>query len=280
MEMIRRNSRDDHFSIPSKITIMMFIADRENIEQMKSWDGIQQFLKISGYDVEDVQTSGPREADLFFICTDRDDDEDVEYIVRIISQGLSGLAPKHELLVSGPRSYPSPYGGLPYHLILPFDFMVYGKCIIHEYIRTLNDGGTWVGLHMSMMLQLEELLGDAGVVQAGKSDAYGKIEAFKLLLKSRGHDGGEARWVFVVLDLLRYTRNITGHMPPHRPSTMEGWEKAASELNDLAKEYCRPFGVPGESDNRDAYSNHKKWMTTLTQITLYWIDEYFRNNPI
>lgn len=280
-EVIRCTSRDSRFSIPSKINILMLIAGRENAEQMKSWNGIRQFLEVSGYDIEDVQTTEPREADLLFICTDRDKDEDVEYLVRTASQGLFGLVPKHEVLVSGPRRYPSPYGGLPHHpILLPPDFMVYGMCMIHEHIRTLHDGGAKVGRHISMMLQLEDVLQRAGVVQASKNTvAYDKIEDFKSLLESRGHDGGETRWVFAALDLLRHTRNILGHTPPP-PNAVAGYEKAAGELNGLAKEYGRPFGVPPESDIQDGYSSHKKWMTTLTQTTLRWIDEYVRAYPV
>lgn len=280
-EMIRCTSRDGRFSIPPKITILMLIADRENAEQVKSWSGIRQFLEVSGYDVEDVRTTEPREADLLFICTDRDRDEDVEYLVRTVSQGLLGLAPKHDILVSGPVRYPSPYGGPPHHpILLPFDFMVYGMCIIHEHIRTLHDGGAKVGRHISMMLQLEAMLERAGVVQAGKADARGKINAFKLLLESRGHDGGEARWVFAALDLLRHTRNIMVHTPPPPPSAVAGYKKAAGELNSLAKEYGRAFGVPPESDIQDAYSSYKKWMMSLTQTTLRWVDEYLTGNPV
>ena len=281
VEMIRCTSRDSRFSIPPKITILMFIADRKNAEQMKSWSGIRQFLEVGGYDIEDVRTTEPREADLLFICTDRDEDEDVEYLVSTISQGLLGLAPKHEVLVSGPRRYASPYGGLPNHpILLTTDFMVYGMCIIHEHIRTLHDRGAIVGRHMSMMLELEAMLEREGVVQTGKADASGKIDAFKSLLKSRGHDGGEARWVFAALDLLRYTRNILSHTPPHQPNTVEGYKKAAGELNSLTKEYSRPFGVPPESNFQDSYGSYKKWMTSLTQITSRWIGEYLKENPI
>lgn len=280
-EMIRCTSKDSRFSIPGKLNIMMLIADRGNTEQMKSWGGIQQFLEVSGYDIEHVRMAEPREADLLFICTDRDEDEDVEYLVNIISQGLFGLVPKHEILISGPVRYPSPYGGRPHHpVMLSPDFMVYGMCVIHEHIRTLHDGGAKVGRHISMMLQLEGMLQQAGVVQAGSEVvAYGKIEAFKSLLESRGHDGGEARWVFAALDLLRHTRNILGHTPP--PSrALKGYEKAAGELNSLAAEYGREFGVPSESDIQDSYGSYKKWMTSLTQTTRRWIGEYLRNNPV
>lgn len=280
-EMIRCTSSNPNFSMPQKITIMMFIADRENSEQMRSWNGIRQFLEINGYDIEDVQTTVPREPDLLFICTDRDKDEDVEYMIRVISQGFFGLSPKHEVLVSGPRRYPSPYGGLPYHpILLTPDFMVYGMCIIHEHIRTLHDDDAKVGRHIAMMLQLEVILQQAGVVPVGKDDAYGMINGFKSLLKSRGHDGGEARWVLAVLDLLRHTRNIIGHAPPPLKSALTGYKKAAGELNGLATEYGRVFGVPPESNIQDPYSSHKKWMTSLTQTTSHWIAEYLRNNPV
>ena len=222
-----------------------------------------------------------READLLFICTDRYRDEDVEYLVGLISQGMLGLVPKHEVLVSGPVRHPNPYGGPSRHPVMVSpDFMVYGMCMIHEHIRTLHDGGAKVGRHISMMLQLEEMLQQAGVVQAGSEVvAYDKIEAFKSLLKSRGHDGGEARWVFAALDLLRHTRNILGHTPP--PSNaVKGCEEAAGELNSLAMEYGRAFGMPPESDIQDSYSSHKKWMTSLTQATRRWIGEYLKNNPV
>lgn len=282
IEMIRCTSKNSRFSIPPKLNIQLFIADQENAEQMKSWDNIQQFLEVSGYNVEHVKTTEPREADLLFICTDRDRDEDVEYLVRTISQGFLGLVPKHEILVSNPVRYPSPYGGLSYHpMMLSPDFMAYGMCMVHEHIRTLHDGGAKVGRHISMMLQLEGMLQQAGVVQSGKdTDAYDKISAFRSLLESRGHDGGEARWVFATLDLLRHTRNILGHTPPPLQSAVRGYEKAAGELNALATEYGRVFGVPPESNIQDPYSSHKKWMTSLTQVTSRWIGEYLRDNPV
>lgn len=281
VEMIRCTRKDECFNIPPKINIMMLIADRKNTEQVKSWSGIRQFLEVSGYDVEDVRTTEPREADLLFICTDRDEDEDVTYMVRIISQGLFGLAPVHEVLVSGPVRYACPYGmHSPRPMILTSDFMVYGMCMIHEHIRTLHDGGVKVGRHMAMMLQLETMLENAGVVPVGKATASGSTGRFRLLLESRGHDDGEARWVLAVLDLLRHTRNILGHTPPPDSSSRNGYEKAANELNDLANEYGRLFGVPPKSDIQDEYNSHKKWMTSLTQTTLRWIREYFKDNPV
>ena len=283
LELIRCTNRDNRISIPSKLNVLLFITDRKNSKQMKSWDGVQTFLKISGYDVERVKATWPREADLLFICTDREDDEDVKYLVRIISQGLLGLEPKHEILVSSPvRRYVNPYGG-PSHrpMTVDSDFMIYGVCMIHEYIRTLYDDSAKIGRHIAMMLQLEDILQQAGVVQASEDTvAFDKIEAFKSLLKSRKHDGGEARWVFAVLDLLRHTRNILGHIPPPQKA-MKGCNKAEVEINYLANEYRRGmFGTPPKSDIQDLYSSHKKWMTSLAQITSHWIVKYLRDNPV
>lgn len=281
VETIRCTSKDSRFSIPPKLNIQLFIADPKNTEQVKSWSGIQQFLEVSGYNIEHVQMTEAREVDLLFICTDRDRDVDVEYLVRTISQGLLGLVPKHEILVSGPTRYTNPYGGKSdYPMILTSDFMVYGMCIIHNHIRTLHDNGAKVGRHISVMLQIEAMLQQSGVVQSDKDTvAYGKIREFKELLKSRGHDSGETRWVFATLDLLRHIRNILGHTPPLQKD-MDGYEKAASKLNDLATEYGRGFGVPPESNIQDQYSSHKKWVTSLTQVTSHWIIEYLRDNPV
>ena len=124
------------------------------------------------------------------------------------------------------------------------------------------------------MLHIEGMLQQSGVVQSDKSTrAHDKIGAFKELLKSREHDSGEARWVFATLDLLRHIRNILGHTPPLQKE-MDGYEKAAGELNDLNEEYKRAFGAPAESNIQDLYSSHKKWVTSLTQVTSRWIDEY------
>lgn len=112
MKLIRCTRKDSRISIPPKLNILMFIADPQNIKQMKSWCGVQKFLKTVGYDVKHVQITEPREADLLFICTDRDRDEDVSYVVRTISEGFLGLVPKHEVLVSGPGRY-LPYGTEP-----------------------------------------------------------------------------------------------------------------------------------------------------------------------
>ncbi len=279
--MIRCTRKNDRFNIPPKITVLMFIVKSENAEQMKSWSGIRQFLEISGYEIEDVQMTEPREADLLFICTDKEEDEDVKYMVYVISQGLLGLEPKHEILVSTPVRYANAYGVFPYRpMMLNFDFMAYGMCMIHTHIRTLHDPGMKVGRHIAMMLELEGKLLRAGVAQAKNAAvAYNKIAAFKLLLESRGHDGGEARWVFATLDLLRHTRNILGHTPPPKRA-LNGYKEAVEKLNRLAAEYGRPFGEPSESDIQDRYGIFKKWMTQLTQITSLWIDEYLKDNPV
>ena len=212
VELIRCVRKDNRISIPPKLNILLLIADPKNAKQMKSWNGVQKFLKTSGYDVERVRMTAPREADLLFICTDRDQDEDVTYLVSTISQGLFGLVPKHEVLVSCPVRY-IPYGIEPHlPMLLGPNFMAYGICMVHEYIRTLHDNSAKVGRHVAMMLQLEGTLQRHGVVQSNDdTDAHDKIEAFKSLLKSRKHDGGEARWVFAVLD------PAATHAQHHRP---------------------------------------------------------------
>ena len=283
LELIRCTNRDGHTNMPSKLNVLLFITCQENTKQTKSWDGVQTFLKISGYDVERVKSTWPREADLLFICTDREEDEDVKYLVRTISQGLLGLEPNHEILVSRPvRHYVNPYGGPPHHpMTVDSDFMMYGACMIHEYIRTLHDDSAKVGRHIAMMLQLEDVIQQAGVVRTNEDAvAFDKIETFKSLLKSRKHDGGEARWVFAVLDLLRHARNLLGHTPPLQKA-VKGCENAGIEISNLANEYRRgELGMPPKSNIQDLYSSHKKWMTALTQITSRWITKYLRDNPI
>ena len=256
----------------------------ETPKQTKSWHDILRFLETGGYDLQQVRATETREADLLFICTDvyESKDEDVKYLVDSIWQGFLGLAVNQEILISIPvHRHVSPYYGSTSHpMMVSSDFTAYGIGMIHTYIRTMHDKGAKAGRYLSMMLQLEDILRQHGVVHADEDvAAYRKIEKFKSLLKRRGHGGGEARWVFATLDLLRHARNLLSHAPPP-PNAKRGFQKAVDEINGLATEYGRALGSPPKSDIQDPYSGQKKWITSLAQTASLWVDKYLEDNPV
>lgn len=279
-KMTRCTRMDGIQNIPSNLNILRLSTDFDGPQQAESWAGIQTFLGVSGYDIEDMQMTEPREADLLFISTDPDRLMDVEYLVSMIAQGFLGLMPKDEVLVSGPgKPGHSPYDQPPnMPLLLSTDFMVYGMCLIHGYITALYDPRTRLGKHISMMLLLEGKLQNSGIAGTDADRAFDKTEAFKSLLKQRGHVDGEARWVFAVFDMLRHLRNYFGHTPP-LPKSISGAEGAKCVINDLAIEYGRPHLALRDSGIQDPNGVRKRWVTQLTQITASWIDEYLKNNP-
>lgn len=278
--VMRCTRRKDVYNIPPNLNILWLSADFDESKQVDAGNGIRTFLEVSGYNIQDTQLTERNEADLLFISTDGGMEKAVSYLVSTISYGFLGLVPKHDMLVSGP-GVP---GGSPYKipngpLWVSTDFMVYGMCLIHEYIRTLHDPGALCGRHITMMLELEGKLLQTGIATSKHKNASNKSDALRSLLKKRGHADGEARWVFAVFNLLRHARNFFGHTPPLQKDEV-CFEKAQHAIEDLATEYGRPLGVPRESNIQDSYSGTKRWTTQLTQITMRWIDEYVQAYPV
>lgn len=242
---------------------------------------ILKFLDGSGYDTADTRMTDPSEADMVFISAEPDRREDVEHILDIIRRGFLGLVLRDEVLVSGLGAP----GGSPYNLhanmplLVGTDFAVYGACIIHGYISTLHDRRVQLGKHVTMMLELERDIQNSGITIPNIEIASGKIDAFRSLLKRRGHTGGEARWVLAVFDLLLHMRNYFPHTPPSQ-KTMDGIKKATKEIDDLAKQYGRALRAPRGPRTQNPDAPLKRWNTQLTQILSRWIDEYFQAYPV
>ena len=137
----------------------------------------------------------------------------VSYLVNTISQGFLGLAPKHDMPVSG-LSIPgdSPYKIPSDPMLASTDFMVHGIYLTHACIRTLHDPGALCSRYITMMLYLESKLLQTGIATSKHKNAPSKSSALRFLLKERMHADGEARWVFAVFNLSRieYTRVWAG----------------------------------------------------------------------
>lgn len=279
-KMTRCDRKNSIQNIPSNINILRLSTNFDGPQQAESWAGIQTFLDVSGYNMQDAQMTEPREADLLFISTGQDRLKDVEYLASTIAQGFLGLMPKDEVLVSGLGiSDHSPYDVPPNApLLLNTDFMAYGMCLIYGHITTLHDPRTLLGKHIVMMLLLEGKLQSSGIAGTDADNAFDKTEAFRSLLEQWGHMDGEARWVLAVFDLLRHSRNLLSHTPRLQKS-VEGVEEAVRVIDDLAKEYNRSLWAPRNSNTQDWGGAWKKWTTQLTQITSGWIDEYLKSNP-
>lgn len=281
IKMVRCTRRAGIQNIPPIINILRLSTDFNGFQQKESWDSILTFLNVSGYDVQDIQATKVRDADLLFISVDSDRLKDVEYLTSMIAQGFLGLMPRDEILVSGAGTPGrSPYD-VPINapILLGTDYAVYGMCLIHGYIRAYGDIRTLQSRYMSMMILLEGKIHDGMVGPGVKVESAGdKIKAFETLLKDRKHVDGEARWVLAVLNLLRNLRNFVSHTPP-LPKTRGGVDDAIKVIHELVVEYNRPLGKP-QDPTKNIYGVEKRWITQLVQITSRWIDEYIQAYPV
>lgn len=277
--MARCSTKSHDLNIPPRLNILWLTTDMDDVVKADQRHGIHRVLEIIGYHVEFTQTIVWGEVDMLFISTDRR--EDVSYLLRNMHQRGLGLMSKYEVLVSGlePPGTSPYYGNLHGAMSVGSDFGIYGMCMIHEYIMAFQDRATKSGRHTTMMLYLEGKIWNGVVKDDNSGNMYPKKGTLRRLLKSRKHMSGDAECALAALNLISNMRNVFVHTPP-KQSTLKYAEEARCRINKLTKERHRPLNMPSIYDMQNDYSMIRRWLTWLTFVTGFWIDEYLKRYPV
>ena len=238
---------------------------------------IAQFMRDEGYDVS--HQTDPQlwcHADVVIVGSDIAQLKDVDYIIR--TSFKQGLMPHWDILCYG-MDY-DPRFVLPLRQQVLYSnniFSTHGICLVSAHIMRRGDHMALVGLHTSMLTEIESYI-DIMLKTAGKRSTD-KIKEFKARIKTHGHWGPDAELFFAAVNMIRSGRNIASH-PQIGASTKSNkrirtWSQQITEFYNLAKKYNRLISSPPLNSHIEV-NIHRffKWEVAIARAAIAWVSDY------
>ena len=240
-------------------------------------DRIAQFMKDEGYDVRH-QTDPQlwRDADVIIVGSATAQLKDVEYIIHTsLKQGLM----LHWDVLHYGMDY-DPRSVLPFGTQVLYSnniFSTYGICLVVAHIIRRGDHMTLIGLHTSMLTEIENYIN----IILGTAESYSadKIKRFKDKINAYGHWGPDAELFFAAVNMIRSGRNIASHPQANAPTKLNKriitWSRRITAFYNLAKKYNRLIRSPPLNQHIEVNIHlFFKWEIVIARATIAWVSDY------
>ena len=156
-------------------------------------------------------------------------------------------------------------------------FSTYGICLVVAHIIRRGDHMALVGLHVSMLAEIENYIDI--ILGTTENRSTDKIKMFKDKIKTYGHWGHDAELFFAAVNMIRSGRNIASHSQANASTKLDKrilvWSQQITEFYNLAKKYnCLIRSPPLNQHIEVNIHLFFKWEIVVARATIAWVSDY------